>query len=76
MPTGESEYRDIISWKNKQKNQWAQREMEEDGANREGRRRGNSERMDRLNQSAARAVWVCATASGTHYVTPMKWDKG
>lgn len=34
MPTGESEYRDIISWKNKQKNQCVQCEVEEDGENR------------------------------------------
>lgn len=34
MPTGESEYRDIISWKNKQKNQC---EMERDGGNKKGR---------------------------------------
>ena len=49
MPIGESEYRDIISWKNKQKNQWKQREMEKDGETEKGED----------GQSAGGVVWVC-----------------
>lgn len=37
--------------------------MEKDGENRKGKRWRNRERMDRCNQSAGRAVWVCAAFS-------------